>query len=283
MVTSPVTSSTPTCSSQELAERGWRIEAVPQPNGTIADFYIPLTEAEFLHPKEGYHLPTSTFHERIIAAAIDILTRRYESNSEVGIFGDLLIQWDIPDLKDHCPDVFVAFGIGDKHIDRSAFNVTVEEVRPRFILEVVSPRYRRVDREDKVLHYARANVQEYMIVDRRKYRGQILDEVLGYRLVAGHYQPITPDEEGRILCETLGLWISLREGALVMEDVQTGDRLPTSGELQAQRDLARQEAAQARLEATQAQQEATQAQQQAEDLVARLARYQERFGELPEA
>jgi Uma2 family endonuclease len=262
MVTSPLTPSTPKYSSEELAERGWRIEEFTASDGTIDWHYIPLTEAEFLHPKEGYHLPSNTFHERIIEQAKDLLCRRYESHADVGIFSDLLIEWDIANFGDLCPDVFVAFGIRDKQVDRSAFNVEAEGVRPQWVLEVVSPRYRSTDREKKVLLYAQASVREYIIVDRRKYRGQIFEEVLGYRLVSGQYQPITPDEDGRISSETLGLWISLREGSLVMEDVQTGERLLGPHELQAQ---------------------LAQAQQKAEDLAALLARYQEQFGELPES
>ncbi|NJP08700.1 MAG: Uma2 family endonuclease [Leptolyngbyaceae cyanobacterium RU_5_1] len=132
--------------------------------------------------------------------------------------------------------------------------VANEGVRPALIIEVVSPRFRKADRETKVVHYARAGVQEYVILDRRTYRKQVRDEVLGYRLVNGHSQPITTDEEGRILCETVQLWISLQDGQLVMEDSQTGERLKTSLELE--RDN--------------------------QDMAAMLARYRERFGALPE-
>jgi hypothetical protein len=147
--------------------------------------------------------------------------------------------------------------------------------RPAFIIEVVSPRYRKEDRETKVVEYAKARVQEYVIIDRRTYRRQVLDEVLGYRLVSGYYQPITPDEEGCILCETVGLWISLQDGCLIMEDAQTGQRLKTSVELAAEN----QELAAENQELTTAKELA---QQQAVEMAALLARYQERFGELPE-
>lgn len=246
-------------SSIELAECGWRIESVVQPDGSTQSMQVPLTETEFLHPQEGFHLPNTTFHDDIAAAAKDILSRRYVNNSDVGVFRDLLIKWDI-DLSDHCPDTFVAFGIRDKQQNRSAFEVKNEGVRPTSIIEVVSPRYRKADREMKVVQYAQAGVQEYAIIDRRRYRKQVLDEVLGYRLVGNHYQPITPDEEGRILCQTVGLWISLQDGQLVMEDIQTGERLKTSLEL---------EAANQALE------------QQAAEMAALLARYQDQFGELP--
>ncbi|HBB35861.1 MAG TPA: hypothetical protein DDZ80_02825 [Cyanobacteria bacterium UBA8803] len=252
--------------SEEYAECGWREEIVTQPNGTIEIVWTPLTEAEFLHPKEGYHLPNNTFHGRIVSDAKDMLTRWFSHQSDVGVFGDLLIKWDI-DLGDHCPDAFVAFGLHNKDQDRSEFVVADEGVRPGFILEVVSPRYRKTDRETKVLHYAQAQVQEYLIVDRRKYRGQILEEVIGYRLVApGSYQPITPDDEGRIISDVTGLWISLQEGRLVLEDAQTGERLLTAYELAQRAEEAEQRAEEERQRAEEAEQRAEEERQRAKRL-----------------
>ncbi len=266
----------------ELAECGWRIEEVTQPDGTTASVKVPLTDSEFLHPQEGYRLPNSTFHDDVAGGAKDMLTRRYASNPDIAVFRDLLIKWDIAELGDHCPDTFVAFGLLNKEQNRTEFIVAEEGVRPAFIIEVVSPRYRKVDRETKVVEYAKAKVQEYLIIDRRTYRKQVLDEVLGYRLVSGYYQPITPDEEGRILCETVGLWISLQDGRLIMEDAQTGQRLKTSVELAAEN----QELATANQELATANQELATAkelaQQQAADTAALLARYREQFGNLPE-
>lgn len=267
MVQSP-TPPIPSHLTTELAECGWRIESITQSDGTIANTKVPLTASEFLHPQEGYRLPNSTFHDTVAGDAKDMLARRYASCPDIAIFRDLLIEWDIPDLNDHCPDTFVVKGIRNKEQNRTKFVVANEGVRPVSIVEVVSPRYRKEDRETKVVEYARARVQEYAIVDQRTYRGQVLDEVLGYRLVGGYYQPITPDDEGRILCDTIGLWISLQNGRLVMEDSQTGERLKTSLELEAEN----QELATARELAA----------QQAADMVALLARYRERFGDLPE-
>jgi Uma2 family endonuclease len=236
----------------DWAESGWKLEGIIRPDGSTETIKVPLTAADFLHPQEGYRLPNSTFHDQIAGDAKEILTRRYSTHADVGVFRDLLVSWDIQDLGDHCPDTFVVFGMDDPQRNRSKFVVAEENARPSFILEVVSPRYRKEDREAKVVEYAKAQVQEYVIIDRRLYRKQILEEVLGYRLVAGHYQPITPDEEGRIYSETLGLLISLQESRLVLEDAQTGNRLLSALEL--------------------AQESAT--------TEALLQRYRERFGEL---
>ncbi len=255
--------------TSELAECGWRYETITLPDGTTDNIQVPLTELEFLHPQEGYYLPSSTIHGQIIRDAIDLLTRRYNDRDDAIIFGDVVVKWDIPDLNDHCPDVCVVFGIQNKEENRSDWVVALENARPSLIIEVVSPRYRRTDREIKVLHYARARVQEYVIIDRRRYRGHLLDEVIGYQLVADRYQPITPDDEGRILCNTVGLWISLQDGKLVMEDAATGDRLRTSLELEQQAEQALQRAEQERQRAEQAEQQAIQAQQQLSQAQAR--------------
>ncbi len=146
-------------------------------------------------------------------------------------FLDLLIRWPQQEPKDCCPDVAVVFGLRNKAKNRERFIVETETVRPTFVLDVVSPRYRKPDRENKVTLYAQAQMQEYAIVDRRRDRGHILEEVLGYRSIQGHYEPITPDEEGRVRFETIGLWISLRDGQLVLEDIETGECLKTACEL----------------------------------------------------
>ena len=217
---------------EELAEQGWREETIIKPDGTTDVIQIPLTEAEFLHPQEGYHLPNSTFHDNAVADARDILIRRYASDPETGVFSDLIVKWDIEDLDDHCPDVFVAFGISNKEQNRTEFIVAEEGARPALIIEVVSPRYRKADRQTKVKEYAQGRVQEYVIIDRRTQRGQAIDEVLGYRLVDGQYLPLTPDDDGRILCETVGLLIGLVDGKILMVDASSGDRLLTSLELE---------------------------------------------------
>jgi Uma2 family endonuclease len=289
MVQSPVPAKTGSDRATELAECGFRTITITNPDGTVSETVVPLSSEEFLHPEEGYHLPNSTFHDTVAGDAKDILTRRYANDPTVGVFRDLLIQWDVPDLKDHCPDTFVAFGISNKQENRTKFIIADEVARPTFILEVVSRRYRKEDREIKVVEYARGRVQEYVIIDRRTQRGQVLDEVLGYRLVEAYYQPISPDEDGFILCQTIGVRIGLQEGHLVMEDAQTGERLLTSQELAAaNQELA---AANQELAATNQELAATNqelavakqlAEQQAAEMAALLAQYRDRFGNLSE-
>jgi Uma2 family endonuclease len=252
--------------SEHFAETGWHEELIEQPDGTINSVWTPLTEAEFLHPREGDHLPINTFHDRVVSTVKDLLSRWFSHQPDTRIFSDLLIKWDV-DLGDHSPDVFVGFGLPDPQRDRSEFIVAEEGVRPALIFEVVSPRYRTIDRETKVLHYAKAQVQEYIIFDRRNYRGQTLEEVIGYRLVAsGSYQPITPDDEGRIFSQVSGLWISLRDGQVVLENAATGERLLTSFELEQRAEAEHQRAEAANQRADEERQRAEAERQRAEQL-----------------
>lgn len=275
----PSVERSPEVASVDIAETGWRYETVVLSNGREEEIMVPLTEAEFLHPQEDCHLPTSTFHEMVIHMITELLRRRYAHDPSVGIFGDLIIKWPqeglTAGLKDHCPDVFVVFGIHDRDRNRSNFTVTEEGVFPRLIFEVVSPDYRKADRVTKVRHYARAGVQEYVILDRRKQRKVVLEEVLGYTLVEGQYEPLLPDEDGRIYLQTIGVSLGLEDGKVVMIDGQTGERLLTPLELEQLLEAERDRAEQAQAQAEQAQAQAEQAQAQAEQERARADRLAE--------
>ena len=234
-----------------LEETGFRMELFTDEEGQENYRLIPLTEEEFLHPKEGYQLPNSTFHDNTGGEIKEILRRRYASREDVGVFGDLIIKWGIKGLGDHCPDVCVVFGLKDKEKNRESFVVAKEGTKPVVVMEVVSPRYRRADRERKVKEYARAGVEEYIILDRRPQRGELIDEVIGYRLEEGSYVPITPDEEGRIYCQTLQMKIGLVQGKVKLWEAETGEPLLSSQEIEERAKQEAQRAEQAELRAQQ--------------------------------
>jgi Uma2 family endonuclease len=215
-----------------LAETGWRMEWVKDEEGEEQLLYFPLTEDEFIHPEEDYHLPSNTFHGTLQRDLIDVLQRRYIKREDVGVFGDLIIKWGIEGLRQHCPDVCVVFGLKDKEKYRSKFIVPEEGTKPAIVMEVVSPHYRTADRQKKVKQYARAGIPEYIIFDRRRQRGELRDEVLGYRLEGESYGPIVPDEEGKIFSQTLDIHFGMREGKVMLFEGRTGELLLTSQALQ---------------------------------------------------
>lgn len=209
---------------------GFRDVFGTRPDGTRGLVSIPLTDYDFLHPKEGDHLPNSTFHDLTTADIRDILRRRYHDQPDVGVYSDLLIAWDIA-IGNLCPDVFVAFGVKERERNRRIFRVKREGTRPALVIEVVSPRYRKTDRRDKVELYAQAGVQEYIIIDRRTHHENVTKEVIGYRLVGGFYRPIVPDTSGLVVCQTVSLGFGVDEQQVVIKDLVTGERLLSSLEL----------------------------------------------------
>ena len=113
-------------------------------------------------------------------------------------------------------------------------------------IEITSPATRETDRVKKVKDYALVGVQEYIYIDHTTRRGKEIWEIAGFRLDGDRYLPMLPDEDGAYFCETVGLRISLEEGRVWLEDVNTGEELLTAQQVSAARDA---EAARANAEA----------------------------------
>jgi Uma2 family endonuclease len=227
-----------TPSDDDWVEWGWRTIPVRLADGTEDFERVLLTPEDFLHPEEGDTMPISTSHAQITGEAKAILEGRYAADANTGVFTDLIVDWEDRILKHHCPDVCVIFGIRNKNKNRRRFFVKKEGARPSLIIEVVSPRYRREDRVRKLKAYEQAGVQEYVIIDQWEQGNETADEIIGYRLVNGRYRPIPPDEQDRLLCQTVGLWLSMQNGRIVMEDAKTGERLLSPLEMKAAREAA---------------------------------------------
>ncbi|HYX22710.1 MAG TPA: Uma2 family endonuclease, partial [Thermoanaerobaculia bacterium] len=114
-------------------------------------------------------------------------------------------------------------------------------------VEVVSPQYEEIRDNDyvaKVEIYQRAGIPEYLILEPRfTWRDQIL--LTGHRLGSdGHYQPIEPDDQGRLLSETTGLLFGEDEdGSVLLIDARTGERLRKPTQLEADEEAAQKRAA----------------------------------------
>ncbi|MCI0397659.1 MAG: Uma2 family endonuclease [Chloroflexi bacterium] len=214
-------------------ERGWRYVRETLPDGRELSRMVPLTPYDFLNPKEGDVMPQRPFHERATRDLADMLQAYFADNPNITVFHDLIFNWDISGLANPSPDIAVVPNVRNPQDIEGEFNVAVEGTRPILIIEVVSPHYRKEDRRDKVEIYAQAGVQEYVILDRWERRGQTVNEVLGYELEEGRYWPIPPDDDGFILCRTVGLRIGLEEDRAVLLNATTGERLRTYAETKA--------------------------------------------------
>ncbi len=196
---------------------------------------IPLTRDDLLDPQEGDMMVHGPLHGLFIRTLADMLDRWFDAE-DVAVFDDVKMVWAQPGVKDVAPDISVIFGIRDKWRDRASFSVSEEGVLPCLVIEVISPRYREIDEQDKLEIYRRARVLEYLIVDITK--NPI--ELAGHRLSgSGRYRS---SESGTFRSVSTGLAFSAGSEALeiVVEDIETGERLLTSSEEAA---LRREEAA----------------------------------------
>jgi len=183
---------------------------VERPGGKLEQVEMPLTPELFLNPQVGDQMTQGKRHGDTARQIADLLEDFFRSAP------DVLVTFDLkhllgPGLSQPSPDVSVIRGVHDKDADRESFDIEAEGVRPCLVVEVVSPlssRIRRTDLKDKVEHYRQAGIPEYLIVDSKRRDRRF--RLLGYRLDGfgppAQYQSIEPDEEGRLLSETTGLW-----------------------------------------------------------------------------
>lgn len=170
--------------------------------------YEPLTPADFLDPQEHDSFNHGPRHHADVQRLYAIFRQHYRVNPLVAVLTGIKMVWDLPALPQPTPDVAIVPGGEHWDSQRTRLDVAAEEIRPTLIVEVLSPRFVTGDLEEKVTIYAQAGVQEYFIVDsgEREDRDDIAYCVHGYRLNDGRYQPIAPDEQGRIYSAVARVW-----------------------------------------------------------------------------
>ncbi len=153
------------------------------------------------------------------------------------------MRWGIPDLKNPAPDISVVFGVEDRSRVEGSFDVVREKTRPSLTIEVVSPiseSRKKKDYRELVRVYQRAGVDEYLIVKPLQPTSPGPVKLTLYRRNRfGRYQQIGPNAAGRIFSQTTNLHFMVDPdceypGVLVF-DAQTGTRLLTSNEEEAER------------------------------------------------
>ncbi len=265
--------------------QGWVLRAVELPDGRVEERQLPLTMERLLHPQEGDKVTQTDFHVTLLLSVLSRLRRFMERSPGVGVFGDLLFDWNRPGLKSSGPDIAVVRGLPAPRKEISeqiggTFDTAAWGVRPHLVIEIVSPEHGRLrdkDLKKNVELYARAGVEEYLIFNPIRIGSKEPLQLIGYHLAGGlHYTKIHPGPQGRILSQTTGLyfgsdpdtrWIEIFEQA-------TGKRLLT-GEEEADRadaEAAARQAAESQLRAEVA------ARRAAEEEIARLKALYERQG-----
>jgi len=211
---------------------GYRTVITYDEKGRSVYSYRPLTPEDLLEPEEGDVYMEGSLHEKDLDRLKSIFRHALKDRKNVTVYSDLKIEWGVEDLSNPAPDISIFENVKDPEKPRNSFFVREEGVKPLFILEVVSPRYRDTDMNKKPEIYRKARVPEYIVVDPGLKGNKISYTVSGHRLAGNRYVKIKPDRQGRILSLTTGLFIGVSESGdrLIVSDVQTGEEILSDDE-----------------------------------------------------
>ncbi|CAD0229143.1 Uma2 family endonuclease [Planktothrix agardhii] len=253
---------------------------------------LPPTQDE-LPFDDGVPMETQR-HKMQMDLLIDQLIPWLETREDGYVGGNMFLYFSLAQVRNQDfkgPDFFAVLGVPKK--ERKSWVVWEEGKAPDVIIELLSQSTAQEDKTNKkIIYQNQVRVPEYFWFDPFK-----PDDLAGFILINGSYQPIFPDQFNRLFSQQLGL--SLVRWSGVYKTVETvwlrwatseGEILPTPDELSAQKaeqaqlqaEQAQLQAEQAQLQAEQAQRQAEQAQQRSQELETLLNRYRQQFGELPE-
>ena len=148
----------------------------------------------------------SDWHQAAMNLLINILNYFWRSRPDVYVSGNMFVYFDPNQVKTRNfrgPDFFVVKGVADKNRWRQAWVVWQEGgLAPDFVIELTSSSTEAEDKGPKKEIYEQIlRVPEYFC-----YNPQT-DELLGWRLQAGHYVEVEANEQGWLWSEELELWV----------------------------------------------------------------------------
>jgi len=203
---------------------GWRFVKRTLPDGSTDLEQVPLTLEDVLHPQEEDVIPQRSLHEIECGYLTTFLRSRDLGPPIVRVTADLLIDWGVPGLRNHSPDVAVFVGLREEpDLNVGTFHLADSGGRCLLVIEVVSPDTRNNDAAIKVEHYYRAGVPHYVLVDQEREGGP--QRLVGYRPGKEKFEPEALDAKGRLRLPEVGLLLGLREGRLICWDLASEKEL----------------------------------------------------------
>ena len=170
------------------------------------------------HPPSGENLiyedgipMESDWHRAAMNLLIEILTFYWRQRTDVYVSGNMFVYFDPNQLKTRNfrgPDFFVVKGVADNSKWRDAWVLWEENgLGPNLVIELTSTSTEADDLGPKKDIYEQIlRVPEYLCYNPQTER------LLGWRLQAGHYVDIEPNENDWLWSEELKLWIGIWQG-----------------------------------------------------------------------
>jgi hypothetical protein len=236
--------STPVSHEQEFPY-GWRYV---RRGDTLEQ--VPLTLEDVLHPQEDDVIPENTLHEDDCSYLKAEFSSRPVSPPVALVTRDLIVNWGVPGIRNHSPDVGVFVGLSHDPRPTGTLELAPLGGRCELVVEVVSPSTRKNDVVDKFDHYYRIGIPLYVILDQEEEGGP--RSLHAYRHTPAGYAEVPPDAQGRVLLPPLGLLLGLRDDRAVCFDAVTGEEMRDHAGLKQETQRQREEALQQKEEADRA-------------------------------
>lgn len=202
---------------------GWRYVRRVVADGTETWDQVPLTLVDVLHPEEGDFIVQNAAHTRRCRYLADVLSTQLASEPSTVVPHDMRVDWGVPEIRPHGPDIVVLTGVRAWR-DWSTFRVKEEGAEPALVIEVTSPSTAGLDRDTKLNQYEQIGIPTYIIVDAVGGSDDAPPRLVGYQLVAGRFQPLPPDEHGRLWLAAVRTWLGVEGDEIICYD-ESGERL----------------------------------------------------------
>ncbi len=191
----------PHVSQENLLERLFYKPYTPKQVRDL-NFIDPLTNDEEDPPLE------SDWHVASMALLVGILRDYWAKCDDIYVSGNTVVRFD-PSQRRKCrgPDLYIVKGVIDNGFRRSWISWEENNLTPNFILELTSVSTAEFDvTGKKTIYEQELKTPEYMVYNPET------EELKGWRFDnKNHYQTIMPNQEGRLWCDEIGLWLGIAE------------------------------------------------------------------------
>lgn len=225
--------------------RGWRYT-----RGRAKDWRVPLTEDDLVYPEAGDFVVNNQAHNDDREYLVAVFRERTAGRPGLRVLGDHLINFEHPAVRKKLgPDVIVFNGEPlpwNPH--RGVFPVKRMKARPLVVVEITSPTTRRKDLTTKPGLYFSVGVPLFVLVDLGYGGGQTPGGIVAYQAGPTEYEPLPPDDRGRVWIEVVEVFLAAENDRVVCYDPD-GRRIGDYAEVarQAATEKARADAAEQRM------------------------------------
>lgn len=179
---------------------------------------------------DGKPMAETDKHRDCMVDTIDRLRWRYH-DKKVYVSGILFVYYEEGNpRKVVAPDVFVVLNCAPRR--RRLFKTWEEGKGPSWVLETTSRKSRREDTVDTKEKYALMRVREYFLYD--PLAEWLKPPLQGFRLRDGDYEPIPTNPDGSLMSRVLGVRLVLEDRELVMYDANSGAKIFSKAEAEAE-------------------------------------------------